>query len=219
MILQEDQLLDKIDMRLFRVIELMKTEIGGKRAGQYLWLIASLIWDKRDAKGRFLLGLRRAPAAKKNHHAREGGLVEHLLEMWDLWQSIRCTRLEFLEEPTLSNRNVWEQIFLHDLEKADSRFLLVNTVPWTVEYAEEPIDLMLSINPVRVVEIVGRYGITLNLQQLNALFSAEGGYAKAASKSVSALGKVVYLLDELSGNVLAPIQRGDPDNLVPARRY
>lgn len=214
MILREGQLLDRVEKNFYRLVELARNEIGGRRGEQYVLMILMLGFDIDGPLGCYL-GFMRAPAAKRNHHAREGGLVEHLLEMWDLWQSIRCIRLEFYEEKQLSNANMLEAIILHDLEKVET-FKLICADPWRVEF-EKTADLVLTPKPLRVVEITSRFGILLGELQLHVLFNSEGGYAQAPNKAVSVLAKMAYLLDEMSGNVLEPIRRADPFNLVPAK--
>lgn len=50
-------------------------------AGTFLRLLDGLEEDQLNGQERYL-GFCRAPAARRNHHAYEGGLVRHLLEMW-----------------------------------------------------------------------------------------------------------------------------------------
>lgn len=179
---------------------------------QWVHLLCSLRNDRILADGTHLLGMQRAPAASRNHHALEGGLVEHLLQMWSVWTNFR----QFIvwgHEPSLCDSVIWQQILLHDLEKADYCFTLVSASPWKVEYYKDP-KRLLSSDFLRPVEICGRFGIQLSSLQLNALANAHGGYSSTRQKAVPVMAKIVYLLDEWSGNVLEPLHRKDPLNLL-----
>lgn len=149
-----------------------------------------------------LLGLKRAPAATGNHHAFEGGLVAHLLEMWNLWDLLRpiC-----LAEPYISDERVLKAILYHDLHKGHKTYLLESLDPWKTSYHNGPDDMLMG-SDVKTIHILATWGITPDYQQMNALINAEGGYSKIKTKWVSALAKLCYTLDELSGNVQSRIK-------------
>jgi len=157
-----------------------------------------------------LLGFKRAPAAKGNHHAFEGGLVYHLLEMWQCWEMIR-ERAIFKQ--WVSDERVAKAILLHDLHKAYRTFKLVSALPWEVDYANDVTDMLLT-NDIKTLWLAMAHHLPLDPEQLNALIQAEGGYSPIKPRWTSVLAKVCYLLDEMSGNV---INRIDSKTLLNIR--
>jgi hypothetical protein len=162
------------------------------------------------------LGLRRAPAAKRNHHAYEGGLVRHLIEMYEFWTVLRREYGQIEVDGVCDDARVLKAILLHDIEKADQNFFLVSQDPWLVDYNYKSDRQLILPGDIRSVEIAFRFGITLDAVQLNALMWAHGGFSELQPKAHSALAKLVYLLDEFSGNVLERVRMGDALGLLPA---
>jgi hypothetical protein len=72
----------------------------------------------------------------------------------------------------------------------------------------------LLTKDVKSLYLAQQFGIMLNVYQLNALFNSEGGWAQNPPKWNSVLGKVLYLLDEISSNVTARTVQG---NVVDVR--
>jgi len=159
------------------------------------------------------LGFKRAPAAKRNHHPYEGGLVQHLLEMWEFWCSIRTGHQLFLSYQSgaiLSDTRVLTGILNHDLHKAYLYYELMDTIPvggWLVERRTHLSCALLTDN-AKTIDILMRFRIALDETDLNCLIYSEGGWAKDPPVECTPLAKLVYLLDEFSGNVRARIDEG-----------
>lgn len=159
-----------------------------------------------EAKGSYtILGAKRAPAAKRNHHAFEGGWVYHCLEMWRLWLAVRPTIPNFEHDDHITNERVFKAILYHDLHKAHRTFKMSGGV-WKVEYMQDRTDTLLT-QDIKTVWMLGAAGITLDVEQLNVLLWAEGGFSEIKPEDRSVLAVLVYCLDELSGNVLGRIAR------------
>lgn len=165
-------------------------------------LLDSLRDDLCEGGVRKLLGFRRAPAAQGNHHAYEGGLVAHLLEMWSLWLKLRD---QFQSPPHVTDERVLKAIILHDLHKAHRTYELLETDPWRVTYCNDDTDMLMT-SDVKSLWLAQRAGICLDPEQINALLWAEGGFSKVKPQWCSVLAKVCYTLDELSGNGLSRIR-------------
>lgn len=156
-----------------------------------------------------LLGFLEAPAAKGNHHATRGGLVVHLLEMWDLHKKFVGV-LEAMQEDTsetLNDRDVLTVILAHDLHKGLGMFKVISREPWAVEYTSAPVARMVP-KDVRSITTMAKYKIPLTDDIVNAIMNSEGGWAECKPKWSTVLAKYVYLLDEMSGNVLDRIRTG-----------
>jgi hypothetical protein len=180
---------------------------------QYLEMINALSEDVAQADGRILLGMRRAPAARGNHHAFEGGLVYHYLEMWDVWERWKAS-FDLEKYDYVNNDRVLRGIINHDIHKAFRYYRLVTSpdgptrpAPWAVELAYDHTDKMVIEN-VKSIQILNRHGIVLDDQQMNALLCSEGGFSRTRPDWCSVLAKLLYLLDEMSGNVLGRISKG-----------
>lgn len=155
------------------------------------------------------LGLKHAPAAKGNHHAYLGGLVAHMLEMWTFWLDLRP---RFIGEgipadPLLTDSNVFLGILVHDLHKAWNTFVCDSSIPSGVTYGSHPTSLLMT-NDQKSAYIL-QFFFNVDAIIANCMYSSEGGYAKDAPKTQTTLAKLVYILDELSSNVLARTQQGN----------
>lgn len=167
-----------------------------------------------------MLGLYRAPGSKDRHHAFEGGLTAHLLEMWECWLMLRGQIEKNVPRHDLINDSlILRAIIHHDLNKVH-RYRLVNVegfkmendeqirIPWEVEYAkanEDPLGHLLP-STHKSLQILMNAGITLDPLLYNALITAEGGFTEGPRpKTETVLAKLVYLLDELSANVFSRI--------------
>jgi hypothetical protein len=180
------------------------TEIG--LAEKYLAMLEDLESD-RTINGKLMIGMKRAPGSKNRHHCVEGGLVAHLLQMWTLWRGLRTIISPLAElHALMSDTNIWRAILHHDLNKV-RKYALTSIDPWTVEYVknEDVMSEMLG-SPHKVLQILNRHGIRLNIPLHNALITAEGGYSESRPAVDTVLAKIVYLLDELSANVVDRLQ-------------
>ena len=178
----------------------------------HLNLLDALAPDRKDGFTLYL-GMKRAPAASGHHHAREGGLVQHMLEMWQVWmeQSGLIAAAAGESEGTLTHERVLKFILYHDLHKAFCTYVLLSDDPWKVEYGKHESDTMLT-NDTKTLWILQEHGIILDIIQMNAILLAEGGYSKIRPRKTSVLAKVGYLLDEMSGNVIDRVNQGTSYN-------
>lgn len=136
------------------------------------------------------LGFRRAPAAKGIHHAYEGGLIQHYLEMLTLADNMRNIRLF----ATLSMEDILFGVFAHDLHKGYAHYHYVNE---KLAYSDNYTTKCMKPNQ-KTVYMLSQCGVRLNELDLNVIFSSEGGYATDAPAQATVLAKFVYLLDEQS---------------------
>jgi len=143
------------------------------------------------------LGLCNAPAAKANHHAYLGGLVDHYLEMWSIFKDLDPSILN--DDILITSARVFEGIILHDLHKAWAHFVHDVSVPSGLNYGKHPSSNLLTQDQ-KSVYIASRY-VELDIIQLNSVYHSEGGWAASPPRWGSALSKLLYLLDELSSNV------------------
>lgn len=162
--------------------------------------------------GKFYLGLMGAPAAKGNHHAYQGGLVEHLLQMWDTYWSLKENGILPTGDPLITDANVLKGIIVHDLHKAWATFVVDGTVDTGLNYGKHPSSSMLT-NDQKSMYILNRAGVKLDLIISNVLYCSEGGWAASPPRWCSTLAKLVYLLDEWSGNVTSRIEAGTHINV------
>jgi len=187
-----------------------------------LTLLHDLRYD-RSWEGKTLLGLERAPAAKANHHDREGGLIEHMFEMYDCFIAMRrliedhslahgMSKAHFDKE--FSAERAWRAILNHDIEKAYLTFEEIRTpngpeLPtWKVEYCRNhPLNKLLR-GDHKSLWILGQHGIILDEFMMNTLFWAHGGFSEVQMEDVTCFGKLMYLVDEMSGNVLERCRKG-----------
>ena len=154
-------------------------------------------------------GLFNAPVAKGVHHAYCGGLIAHYLEMWNYWKLIKPTIPESEEKDShLSDERILVGIIMHDLHKCWCSYIADEKVPSGINYGQHPTDQLMTPNQKSLC-IAQRFGINLDVEQLNALNNSEGGYAKSPPRCQSVLSKVLYILDELSSNVLARSMTGN----------
>lgn len=150
---------------------------------------------------RYYLGFKRAPAAKGNHHAYEGGLVQHYLEMWKLGRALLKMHPELVND-YVNEQRVLKAVINHDLHKAWMTYLLASTSPWQTEYEKKRGQGNLLTETGQSLSLLMRAGVKVDDEQMNALYWAEGGFATEKPKGRSVLSVFCYLLDEFSGNCL-----------------
>jgi len=180
--------------------KLIVIQFKDKELGQQYESMLNHVKQDHHVKGEIHLGLRRAPGSKNRHHNYEGGLVDHLLEMWAIWQKlsevVKAGRHELLSDSLL-----WRAILHHDLNKVH-RYKLVTEDPWEVEYAENMKNSLLSSTHL-VLWTLSQHDIRMPAVLHNALIVAEGGFSRdERPRTESVLAKLVYVLDELSANVV-----------------
>jgi hypothetical protein len=188
-----------------RLQRLVIEHIQGEEGQKHLDLMDS-IKDDRFPNGKHLLGFYRAPAAKGNHHNHEGGLVRHLLEMWDCWLMMKGANPQIVVPGHVDDERILKAILYHDLHKAFLTFELKKEDPWGTDYAKDVTDQLMTTD-IKSIWILMDHGITLDPEQLNALCWAEGGFAKIRPNWTSVLAKTAYLLDEMSGNVIERVRK------------
>lgn len=194
--------------RMIRLTEMFltqhadSTELSEKYVAMLEMLRADQVFGEECA-----LGLYRAPASQSRHHAFEGGLVAHLLQMFDIWVELGLAlrTQTALPEYLTDNAFVWRAILHHDLNKV-WKYKLVTADPWKVDYAPDPLSKLLT-DTHKSLQILGRMHITLPVVLHSALITAEGGFSATRPKVESVFSKVIYLLDELSANVVDRLQR------------
>ena len=152
------------------------------------------------------LGLERAPAGKRNHHDFEGGLVAHLLEMWETYEVLKGRFAQLEDGVHVTPARVLKGIVYHDLHKAYQCFALKSTNPWATEYGLNASELLAG-KTAKTFLLLSRHGIVLDEEQINAICWSEGGWAELRPRWYSVLSKLCYLLDEFSGNCLDRVRR------------
>lgn len=170
--------------------------------GQYTSLLNYLEDDMRVGD-KCMLGMRRAPGSQSRHHSVEGGLVAHLLQMWDVWLTLPPTiRIPGNTHPHLNDSTVWRGILHHDLNKV-WKYALATEDPWKVDYAkkEDPMTAILG-DMNKSFHFINLFGIHLTIPLHAALITSEGGFSAYHPETDTVLGKMLYLLDELSANVV-----------------
>lgn len=158
-----------------------------------------------------ILGMYRAPGSKDRHHAFEGGLVAHLMEMWDAWTLLRNTVLATPIAHPINDSLVWRAILHHDLNKIWRYKLVMPTPEWEVDYCKGSEDALGHLLPstYKTLSILNRFEIPLTPMLMNALITAEGGFSDGPRpKTETVLAKLVYILDELSANVFSRLNTG-----------
>jgi len=207
--------MDKLDQN-FAALEYL----AGANDDRYLSLFRGIKDDWCDpATGFVYLGMRRAPAARRNHHAREGGLVEHYLEMWKMHTIIQSglNGSMVLSYDKLPDPVVFRGIINHDLHKAYYDYRLIPSKLWAVEYSELDHRVLLTQNG-KTMFLLSQWKIRLDIIDINLIQYSEGGWCEHEPRERSSLATYVYLLDEMSGNVVDRINTGTDYIQRPSRR-
>jgi len=174
---------------------------------RYVTVLEGLRNDTRD-NHRTLLGFERAPAATRRHHAYEGGLVGHLTEMWDFYLGLRAKLTHNMKwDADVLDARVYRGIINHDLHKAYHYYELLAWNPWKCKWANSDTQQLLTDNHATLY-VLGMFGVHLDLLDRNVLLNSEGGWCEKETYEVASVAKLVYLLDELSGNVYDRVRTG-----------
>lgn len=195
--------------------QLLTSYLDRNMSAAYTRMLNELRQD-RSIDGHVALGMYRAPGSKDRHHNREGGLVAHLLEMWDIYMKMEPIIMGGSFSPGLllnmSRQNVWRAILHHDLNKVWRYRIVYGSADdpnlWQVEYSKKDTATELLGSTNKSLWILQKYGIELTLPLYNALLTSEGGYAKTRPRVDTAFAKLLYVLDELSANVVNRLQTG-----------
>lgn len=158
-----------------------------------------------------LLGMVRAPASKERHHAFEGGLAAHLCEMWELWISVKTEifRQRVRDQNTdINDSLIWRGILHHDLDKV-YKYYMTTTEPWNVEYSNDyDVETAMLGETHKSLFLMGQADIIPPRELHSALIISHGGFSREQPRAQSVLAKILYLLDELSANVVDRIRTG-----------
>ncbi len=171
-------------------------------------------------------GLKNAPAGVFNHHSYEGGLVEHLLEMWDTHVKIyKVLELGVIDTNIhLRSDEILEVIIIHDLHKGYC-YYRYPTFKEDQDFIQSPTTTgYFKRSNLDHVKMAGDNGVSFwmcqlagfklsSLKSLNAILCSEGGYAKSPPEWQTVLAKYVYILDEISSNVLSRLTEGNVFNI------
>lgn len=181
----------------------------GELASRYMLLLNNARNDRMYGDV-VMLGMMRAPASKNRHHAFEGGLVAHLLQMWKTWGILRPSIMTQWDPHPITDSLVWRAILHHDLNKVRC-YKLVSTNPWEVDYADinqDRLDGLLGPTHKTIFQLM-QANIPLSPILYNALITAEGGFSRDKRPSAeTAFAKLLYVLDELSANVFDRLMSG-----------
>lgn len=189
-----------VEARYYEFLDLVGQVLGDS----WICLLNSLGPDSHHESDPSLVycGLMNAPAGKGNHHATVGGLIEHYREMSQLYKALPANITH--GDPLINDKNVLAGIILHDLSKCWYTFTMKqgeDGQPPVFDYGNHPSSRLMNDNQ-KSVYLAMRGGVTLDMIMMNILFTSEGGWAKGPPRWVTTVSKLVYLLDELSGNVL-----------------
>jgi hypothetical protein len=145
----------------------------------------------QETGGEYYYGMKEAPAAKGFHHAYEGGLVQHYLEMLHV-AGVLCQSIEHFRP--LTEKEIVFAVVAHDLHKAYAHFSYDGT---KFMYANNSTTKLMTPDQ-KTIYMLSHCGVRLSVEEINSIFSSGGGYAKAPPPMQTVLSKFVYLLDEHS---------------------
>lgn len=185
-------------------------ELIANRLGDYSQSFLAMCEELADdftIDGATYAGFVNAPAGVGQHHNYFGGLVEHLLEMWQVYVQLK-PMLPAETKAEVDDAKVLMAIIVHDLHKSYLNYRVLNDDEKTGKnekrffaYAERPETRLLNQDQHSAL-VLSRHTVQLPLIVWNSLYCSEGGYKENPPKDVSALAKLVYLLDEFSSNVI-----------------
>ena len=81
-------------------------------------------------------------------------------------------------------------------------------LPWQTAYYTGFDQVGMTSNG-KTFLLMAKYGVEVDALQMNALQWSEGGWAESKPRTGSVLSKLLYLLDEMSGNVIARLEQGN----------
>ncbi len=195
------------DQQYLRLCALVSSKIqNSELAVRLVGMLDSIAGTKKDSNGNLYAGMLLAPASVAHHHSYTGGLVSHILEMWEIYQESPYLHGADMLKAQVTTESILLGIIVHDLHKAVYNYRICTKEEFEksgriVAYSDHM--SVKHLNPdQRTMAVLAEHGIALPVLQLNALFSSEGGYAKNPPQSISVLAKTLYLLDDMSANVV-----------------
>lgn len=164
-----------------------------------------------------VFGIFDAPAGKGVHHAYQGGLVEHLLEMRYYLDKFAYDLLDGpsgKKHPILDMDAMYQGAFLHDIHKGFMHFH--EKEDGTIDYWNGAWSAFMTPDQ-KTYAMLMESGICISPKVQHIINHSEGGWAENPSKEATVEAKLVYLADELSvcnsrmqqGNVKSIRQRPD----------
>jgi len=182
--------------------------LSSTRRYQLETMLTRMLKDHRTMWGETCCGLLTAPAGSYNHHTETGGLLRHLREMTQFHHLLRTTSaLKYKWDPNfMTEDRIITGICIHDLHKAHAYFLAEKGEDG--HYVYSPYAKLWMTENQKTQALIATHGLDLDMWERNALEHSEGGWAENPPKGTTVLAKYLYLLDELSGNVLDRMSRG-----------
>ena len=164
-----------------------------------------------------VFGLYDAPAGKGVHHAYQGGMVEHLLEMHYYLDQFAHNLLDGPsgeKDPRLDMDAMYQGAFLHDLHKGFMHFY--EKEDGTIDYWNCAWSTFMTPDQ-KTYAMLMETGVRISTKVQHIVNNSQGGWAENPSKEVTVEAKLVYLADELSvcnsriqqGNIKSIRQRPD----------
>ena len=188
-----------IDAEFSRLLKYLKQVQPSEQATKLIDLAKSLADDAPDGQW---VGLRRAPAGRRRHHHKEGGVVAHTNQMIEF--SLKLYHDNSAPFKTVLNpSDIIIVCFLHDIHKAhrcfrDSPDAKETGLPF--EYLPE--NEKFLPDDIQTLMLASNAGITLTEQQANAIICAEAGYGRFPDMERTKLAVVVSMADDYSAFIL-----------------
>jgi hypothetical protein len=142
-----------------------------------------------------ILGLMCAPAGKGVHHAYQGGLVEHILEMVYYLNSFDSLLDESDNRASLDHAAMIEGALLHDIHKGFMHFYVQKD--GSFDYYKGAWNAFNTPNQ-KTIAMLMECDVIISPKVLHILNCSEGGWAENAPREATVEAKLVYVADELS---------------------
>lgn len=158
-----------------------------------------------------VFGIYDAPAGKGVHHAYQGGLVVHLLEMkYYLDCFTHCLDgPSGGPHPDLDLEAMYEGAFLHDIHKGFMHFY--EKEDGTLDYWNGAWSAFMTPDQ-KTYAMLMEAGVKISPKVQHIVNNSEGGWAENPSKEVTVEAKLAYLADELSV-VNSRLQQGNSKSI------
>lgn len=181
----------RLEARYEELCTLVERVLGAESmelAGKYVQLLAEIA-DDQVYEGVSYLGLIRAPATVRNHHARDGGLIQLALRMWSAWivlrngfgeEVYRDDALAFasaLHRPPFVTDALVLRTIIHRVIPRGWATYVDATAPggaWTVERGEHPSEALLA-ETGKAAHLLGGAGIEIGIELAHALGLRQDG--------------------------------------------
>jgi len=188
-----------VETEFTRLVKHLKQVQPKELSTKLVSLAMSLGEDDPDGEW---VGLKRAPAGRRRHHHKEGGLVVHTNQMIEFCLSLYHERPAPFKT-VLNPSDIIVACFLHDIHKAhrcfrDSPDARETELPF--EYL--PDHERYLPDDIQTLALAANAGITLTKQQTNAIICAEAGYGRFGDMDRSKLAVIISMADDYSAFVL-----------------